>query len=83
LKDKTFCELFPDVVAQIEEKLNMRNNCTDPEYQKNTNDKHSKDTKPNENNKKSDGTGTIANIVVFLVVLMFGLVVNYVFSTMK
>lgn len=80
MKDKTFCELFPDVVAQIEEKLKLRNNCTDPEHQLNTNDKHSKDTKRNEN-KKSDGT--IANIVVFLIVLMFGLVVNYVFSTMK
>jgi hypothetical protein len=80
LKDKTFCELFPDVVAQVEEKLKMRNNCTDPEYQVIANDKHSKDTKRNEN-KKSDGT--IANIVVFLIVLSFGLVVNYVFSTMK
>jgi hypothetical protein len=80
LKDKTFCELFPDVVTQIEEKLKKRNNCIDPEHQGNTNDKHSKDTKSNEN-KKPDGT--IANIVVFLVVLLFGLVVNYVFSTMK
>jgi len=68
------------VVAQIEEKLKMRTNCTDPEHQANTSDKHSKDAKHNEN-KKSDGT--IANIVVFSIVLLFGLVVNYVFSTMK
>jgi len=53
----------------------MRNNCTDPEYQKNTNDKHSKDTKPNENNKKSDGTiANIDNEVTFSCLKSFGFI---------
>ena len=92
LKDKTFCELFPDIVQEIQQKVDERNTALhqDTEQVPETDDPLSSEYVQNgggvvnanaENNFLN--SNTFANLCVLVGFALFAFTVNYVIKTVN
>lgn len=81
IKDKTFCELFPDIVEEINKKLDalnaMKVKQCDSESSEKSDCSRTGKTEHNLANENYLGS-TIANVCIVLGVLAFGFTVSYV-----
>lgn len=85
LKDKTFCELFPDIVEEMdkiqkqrEEELNPENTTGSPQTDPLLRDEY----ESNENDSFINGS-MFTNLCVFIGFALFALTVNYVIKTVN
>lgn len=96
LKNEIFCELFPDVVAEIKTKLAARREAQNATNNNNAKEKLTADGKAELNgelaaadteNVENANTSTwyslTTNLIFFLLFLIFALIVNHVLKTMN
>lgn len=95
LKNEIFCELFPDVVAEIKGKLNARREAngltssnakdkvTDGKVETNGDATGAHETENVENVNASTWHSLTTNLILFLLFLIFALIVNHILKTMS
>lgn len=95
LKNEVFCELFPDIVAEIKSKLSARKEAQNGNVNNSSKDKASDgriesngdigalETENVENANPSTWYSLTTNLIFFLLFLIFALIVHHVLKTMS
>jgi len=78
VKDKVFCDLFPDKTEEIQNTLNARNKEKRERQSQSVNKEEPTSAVTSDNNENTFLGSTIANVCIILGVLAFGFTVSYV-----
>lgn len=78
VKDKVFCDLFPDTTEEIQNTLNARNKEKRERQSQSVNKEEPTSAVTSDNNENTFLGSTIANVCIILGVLAFGFTVSYV-----